>query len=74
MFSRLVAQVLTQRLGQTAVVELDVVPLRVAIWDDKQRYPVPLHFSPWGYMTYSHPERNLRRCFWADPSQQHRLD
>jgi hydroxyisourate hydrolase len=31
---------------------LDVVPLRVAIWDDKQRYHVPLYFSPWGYMTY----------------------
>ena len=30
---------------------LDVVPLRVAIWDDKQRYHVPLYFSPWGYMT-----------------------
>lgn len=31
---------------------LDVVPLRVAIWDDKQRYHIPLYFSPWGYMTY----------------------
>lgn len=31
---------------------LDVVPLRIAIWDDKQRYHVPLYFSPWGYMTY----------------------
>ena len=31
---------------------LDVVPLRVAIWDAKQRYHVPLYFSPWGYMTY----------------------
>ena len=31
---------------------LDIVPLRVAIWDDKQRYHVPLYFSPWGYMTY----------------------
>ena len=31
---------------------LDVVPLRVAIGDDKQRYHVPLYFSPWGYMTY----------------------
>jgi 5-hydroxyisourate hydrolase len=31
---------------------LDVVPLRVAIWDDKQRYHVPLYFSPWSYMTY----------------------
>lgn len=47
MINRLVAQVLTQRLGQTAVVELDVVSLRVAIWDDKQRYHVPLYFSPW---------------------------
>ncbi len=31
---------------------LDVVPLRVAIWDAKQRYHIPLYFSPWGYMTY----------------------
>jgi 5-hydroxyisourate hydrolase len=31
---------------------LDVVPLRIAIWDAKQRYHVPLYFSPWGYMTY----------------------
>ncbi|MBL8381453.1 MAG: hydroxyisourate hydrolase [Burkholderiales bacterium] len=31
---------------------LDVVPLRVAIWDARQRYHVPLYFSPWGYMTY----------------------
>lgn len=31
---------------------LDVVPLRIAIWDDQQRYHVPLYFSPWGYMTY----------------------
>ena len=31
---------------------LDIVPLRVAIWDAKQRYHVPLYFSPWGYMTY----------------------
>jgi 5-hydroxyisourate hydrolase len=31
---------------------LDVVPLRIAIWDDQQRYHIPLYFSPWGYMTY----------------------
>ena len=31
---------------------LDVVPIRVAIFDAKQRYHVPLYFSPWSYMTY----------------------
>ena len=43
-----------KRIGvtQTNPEFLDVVPLRVAIWDDKQRYHVPLYFSPWGYMTY----------------------
>jgi 5-hydroxyisourate hydrolase len=30
----------------------DVVPIRVAIYDDKLRYHVPLYFSPWSYMTY----------------------
>ena len=43
-----------RRIGvaQTNPEFLDIVPLRVAIWDDKQRYHVPLYFSPWGYMTY----------------------
>jgi 5-hydroxyisourate hydrolase len=43
-----------KRIGvaQTNPEFLDVVPLRVAIWDNKQRYHVPLYFSPWGYMTY----------------------
>lgn len=43
-----------KRIGvaQTNPEFLDIVPLRVAIWDDKQRYHVPLYFSPWGYMTY----------------------
>lgn len=31
---------------------IDVAPLRFAIFDAKQRYHVPLYFSPWGYMTY----------------------
>ena len=39
-------------VAQTNPEFLDVVPLRIAIWDDKQRYHVPLYFSPWGYMTY----------------------
>ena len=39
-------------VAQTNPEFLDVVPLRVAIWDAKQRYHVPLYFSPWGYMTY----------------------
>ena len=43
-----------KRMGvpQSSPEFLDVVPLRIAIWDDKQRYHVPLYFSPWGYMTY----------------------
>ena len=39
-------------VAQTNPEFLDVVPLRIAIWDAKQRYHVPLYFSPWGYMTY----------------------
>ena len=39
-------------VAQTNPEFLDIVPLRVAIWDAKQRYHVPLYFSPWGYMTY----------------------
>lgn len=31
---------------------LDVVPVRIAIFDASQRYHVPLYFSPWSYMTY----------------------
>jgi 5-hydroxyisourate hydrolase len=31
---------------------LDVVPIRIAIFDATQRYHVPLYFSPWSYMTY----------------------
>lgn len=43
-----------KRIGvvQTTPEFLDVVPLRVAIYDAKQRYHVPLYFSPWSYMTY----------------------
>lgn len=43
-----------KRIGvaQTNPEFLDIVPVRMAIWDNKQRYHVPLYFSPWGYMTY----------------------
>lgn len=43
-----------RKLGvpQTNPEFLDVVPIRVAIYDAGQRYHVPLYFSPWGFMTY----------------------
>jgi 5-hydroxyisourate hydrolase len=31
---------------------LDTVPVRIAIFDAKQSYHVPLYFSPWGIMSY----------------------
>ncbi|HEY6133773.1 MAG TPA: hydroxyisourate hydrolase [Rubrivivax sp.] len=31
---------------------LDVVPVRVAIYDASLRYHVPLYFSPWSFMSY----------------------
>ena len=37
---------------QTAPEFLDVVPIRIAIYDATSRYHVPLYFSPWGFMTY----------------------
>ena len=39
-------------IAQTNPEFLDVVPLRFALFDAKQRYHVPLYFSPWSYMTY----------------------
>lgn len=43
-----------KRMGiqQTAPEFLDVVPIRIAIYDAASRYHVPLYFSPWGFMTY----------------------
>ena len=43
-----------KRIGvaQTNPEFLDVVPIRVAIYDAKSRYHIPLYFSPWSYMTY----------------------
>jgi 5-hydroxyisourate hydrolase len=43
-----------KRMGiqQTAPEFLDVVPIRIAIYDATLRYHVPLYFSPWGFMTY----------------------
>jgi 5-hydroxyisourate hydrolase len=43
-----------KKLGvqQTTPEFLDVVPIRIAIYDAGQRYHVPLYFSPWSYMTY----------------------
>ena len=43
-----------KRMGiqQTAPEFLDVVPIRIAIYDATSRYHVPLYFSPWSYMTY----------------------
>jgi 5-hydroxyisourate hydrolase len=43
-----------KRMGipQTTPEFLDVVPIRVAIYDASSRYHVPLYFSPWSYMTY----------------------
>jgi 5-hydroxyisourate hydrolase len=43
-----------KRMGvaQTNPEFLDVVPIRVAIYDAQLRYHVPLYFSPWSYMTY----------------------
>jgi 5-hydroxyisourate hydrolase len=43
-----------KRIGvaQTNPEFLDVVPIRVAIYDAQSRYHVPLYFSPWSYMTY----------------------
>ena len=37
---------------QTTPEFLDVVPIRIAIYDAASRYHVPLYFSPWGFMTY----------------------
>jgi 5-hydroxyisourate hydrolase len=31
---------------------LDTVPVRIAIFDAKQSYHVPLYFSPWGILSY----------------------
>jgi 5-hydroxyisourate hydrolase len=31
---------------------LDVVPIRIAIYDATDRYHIPLYFSPWSFMTY----------------------
>ena len=39
-------------IQQTSPEFLDVVPIRVAIYDASLRYHVPLYFSPWSYMTY----------------------
>jgi len=39
-------------IPQTSPEFLDVVPIRVAIYDATSRYHVPLYFSPWSYMTY----------------------
>ena len=39
-------------VAQTSPEFLDVVPIRVAIYDAKLRYHIPLYFSPWSYMTY----------------------
>lgn len=39
-------------IPQTTPEFLDVVPIRVAIYDAKSRYHIPLYFSPWSYMTY----------------------
>ena len=43
-----------KRMGvaQTNPEFLDVVPIRVAIYDEQSRYHIPLYFSPWSYMTY----------------------
>ena len=43
-----------KRMGvaQTNPEFLDVVPIRVAIYDAKSRYHILLYFSPWSYMTY----------------------
>lgn len=43
-----------KRMGiqQTSPEFLDVVPIRIAIYDATLRYHVPLYFSPWGFMTY----------------------
>jgi 5-hydroxyisourate hydrolase-like protein (transthyretin family) len=43
-----------KRMGiqQTTPEFLDVVPIRIAIYDAASRYHVPLYFSPWGFMTY----------------------
>ena len=39
-------------IPQTSPEFLDVVPIRIAIYDATLRYHVPLYFSPWGFMTY----------------------
>ncbi len=39
-------------IQQTTPEFLDVVPIRIAIYDATSRYHVPLYFSPWGFMTY----------------------
>ncbi len=39
-------------IPQTSPEFLDVVPVRVAIYDATSRYHIPLYFSPWSYMTY----------------------
>ena len=39
-------------IPQTSPEFLDVVPIRIAIYDATSRYHVPLYFSPWGFMTY----------------------
>jgi 5-hydroxyisourate hydrolase len=40
------------KVAQSSPEFLDVVPVRVALFDAGQRYHVPLYFSPWSYMTY----------------------
>ena len=39
-------------VAQSSPEFLDVVPIRVALFDATQRYHVPLYFSPWSYLTY----------------------
>ena len=39
-------------IAQTTPEFLDIVPIRIAIYDATSRYHVPLYFSPWGFMTY----------------------
>ena len=36
---------------------LDTVPVRIAIFDAKQSYHVPLYFSPWSILSYRGSKR-----------------
>src|ERR1044072_7398422 len=58
---------------------LDTVPARIAIFDAKQSYHVPLYFSPWGILScrgscprhtgeFTWPTQSIAATFWVPAS------